>query len=57
MVPNGIGTGMFLNAPFALVQWLFPPGDLERRGIHYVCLRKTGYRPVHCKRHLSETVW
>ncbi|KAL5354999.1 MFS general substrate transporter [Aspergillus floccosus] len=42
MVLNGIGTGMFLNAPFAVAQWLAPPQETSSAVGFIMCARGGG---------------
>lgn len=42
MVLNGIGTGMFLNAPFAVAQWLAPPKEISSAVGFIMCARGGG---------------
>lgn len=42
MVLNGIGTGMFLNAPFAVAQWLAPPHETSSAVGFIMCARGGG---------------
>ncbi|KAF2802515.1 MFS general substrate transporter [Mytilinidion resinicola] len=42
MVLNGIGTGMFLNAPFAVAQWLAPPEEISSAVGFIMCARGGG---------------
>jgi hypothetical protein len=42
MVLNGIGTGMFLNAPFAVAQWLAPPEEISKAVGFIMCARGGG---------------
>ncbi|KAF2108588.1 hypothetical protein BDV96DRAFT_671160 [Lophiotrema nucula] len=42
MVLNGIGTGMFLNPPFAVAQWLAPPKETSSAVGFIRCARGSG---------------
>ncbi|KAL4744602.1 hypothetical protein BDW72DRAFT_188141 [Aspergillus terricola var. indicus] len=42
MVLNGIGTDMFLNAPFAVAQWLAPPQETSSAVGFIMCARGGG---------------
>lgn len=42
MVVNGIGTGLFLNAPFAVAQWLAPPQEISSAVGFIMCARGGG---------------
>lgn len=42
MVLNGIGTGMFLNAPFAVAQWLAAPKEISSAVGFIMCARGGG---------------
>ncbi|KAL9094757.1 MAG: hypothetical protein Q9165_003028 [Trypethelium subeluteriae] len=42
IVLNGIGTGMFLNAPFAVAQWMAPPKEIPSAVGFIMCARGGG---------------
>jgi hypothetical protein len=42
LVINGLGTGMFVNAPFSVAQWLAPPKEIPTAVGFIMCARGGG---------------